>query len=402
MPVPITETTGTDCLLVVDPSESEVKALASMLGKIGFEILPALTGAQGIQMLHQRRPDLILLDLHLPDMDGFELCRRVQENPQWAEIPIIFLSADKDKNLVARALESGGVDYIAKPFHKQELLSRVRTHLMLKTSRDYARRLAQDKDETLSMISHHLQNHLVGMQMSAQFLLERAHASTDPKLRLMAENIRSSSGQMRAFLKAFLANAAADHGLNLRMEPVSLTDAAGRAIRQYEDTANAKDLVLRSCFPGDAMPVRADASALSQVLDNLISNAVKFSPQGREIQITVRNAQGKVEFHIQDQGAGFTAEDKARMFHRYARLSAQPTGGEPSTGLGLSIVKKLLDAMNGELICESTPGKGTTFIVRLPAAGERPSLPVGKNLFADLPAAAMAPQAPRPLGNLSV
>ena len=253
MTVPITETTGTDCLLVVDASEADISALTSMLGKVGFEILPALNGAEAIQMLGLRRPDLILLDLHLPDMDGFELCRRMQENSEWANIPIIFLSASEDKNLVARALESGGVDYITKPFHKQELLSRVRTQLMLKTSRDYARRLAQDKDEMLGMISHHLQNHLVGMHMSAQFLLERTEAKTDPKLKLMAENIRASSGQMRAFLKTFFANAAADHGLNLKLEVINLTDAVIRSLHQYEDPAKAKQLVLRACLPGEPM-----------------------------------------------------------------------------------------------------------------------------------------------------
>lgn len=381
MPVPITETTGTDCLLVVDANEADVAALASMLGKVGFEILPALSGAQAIDTLATRRPDLILLDLHLPDMDGFEVCRRIQENAEWAEIPVIFLSASEDKNLVARALESGGLDYIAKPFHKQELLSRVRTHLMLKTSRDYARRLAQDKDEMLGMISHHLQNHLVGMHMSAQFLLEMAQSTTDPKIRLMAENIRTSSAQMRAFLKAFLANAAADHGLNLQMEALNLADAVMRAMQQYEDAARAKNLVLRANLPSTALLVRADPTGLSQVLDNLLSNAVKFSPPGEEILVSVLMAQGNVEFHIQDHGEGFTEEDKSRMFRRYARLSARPTGGEPSTGLGLSIVKKLVHAMNGELICDSIPGKGTTFVVRFArAAADVPSLAGAQNL----------------------
>lgn len=371
MLAPITDTTGTDCLLVVSANKAEVTSLVSMLGKVGFEILPAPTGKQGIQMLAARRPDLILLDLHLPDMDGLEMCRLVQENSDWVDIPIVFLSQDQDKNLVARALESGGVDYITMPIHKQELLSRVRTQLMLKTSRDHARRIAQDKDEALGMISHHLQNHLVGMHMSAQMLLEHAQAETDPKLVLMAENIRSSSGRMRVFLKAFLANAAADHGINLRLEPVDLSHATSRVLQQYEDFARAKDIFLSSNISPQAM-VCGDVHALNQVLDNLISNAVKFSPHGKEILVVVRPAQDLFEFRVEDHGAGFTDADKAQMFRRYARLSAQPTGGEPSSGLGLSIVKKLVDAMHGELVCDSTPGVGSTFTVRLtPALGGR-------------------------------
>lgn len=360
----ITETTGTDCLLVVDANESDVKELASMLGKVGFEILHASSADQGMKMLSSRRPDLILIDLHLPDMDGFELCRHLQENPDYADIPIIFISANEDKNLVARALESGGVDYITKPFHKQELLSRVRTQLMLKTSRDYACRLAQDKDEMLAMISHHLQNHLVGIHMSAQFLLERAGASNDAKVHLLAENIRNSSGQMRAFLKTFLANAAADHVLHIQMEPISLTDAAIRALQQYEDAARAKEIKLSSQLPVEGVMVRADATALGQVLDNLISNAIKFSPPSTRVQVMVRGGSDFAECHVQDEGVGFTQEDKVRMFRRYTRLSARPTGGEPSTGLGLSIARRLVNAMNGELICESEFGKGSKFVVR--------------------------------------
>lgn len=371
MIAPITETTGTDCLLVVDANEAEANTLGLMLGKVGFEILPAPTGAAALKLLDIRRPDLILLNVHLPDMGGFEVCRRIQERPDWAEIPIIFLSDDKDRGIVARALESGGVDYIIKPFHKQELLSRVRTQLMLKTSRDYAKRLAQDKDEMLGMISHHLQNHLVGLHMSAQFLLDRAQTGTDPKLRLLAENIRSSSGQMRAFLKGFLANAAADHGLNIRLESVSLAHAAKRALQQYQDAAKAKEITLRAVIPEEGMLARADSSALGQILDNLISNAIKFSPPAKEILVTVQATPRYVEFRVQDHGVGFSEADKVRMFHRYARLSAKPTAGEPSTGLGLSIVKKLVQAMNGELICESTGQKGTTFMVRLAHAPER-------------------------------
>jgi two-component system sensor histidine kinase/response regulator len=113
--------------------------------------------------------------------------------------------------------------------------------------------------------------------------------------------------------------------------------------------------------------VWADGAALDQVLGNLLSNAVKFTPPGRRIEVTVQAAApGWVECLIHDQGPGFKEEDKAKMFRRYSRLSARPTGGEPSTGLGLSIVKTLVQAMRGGLTCESTPGEGATFILRLP------------------------------------
>jgi len=363
--------TATDCLLVIDDQEANIQVLGTMLGKLGFEILPATDGAQAIRRLNSRKPDLILLDLLMPGMDGFEICRQIQENPEWAEIPIIFLSASDDKNLIVRALESGGVDYITKPFNKLELVSRVRTHLMLKTARDYLKQLAQDKEELIGMISHHLQNHLAGMHMSAQNLMNHMRENADPKLRLMAENIQSSSSQMRAFLRSFLANAAADHSLNINLERISLTEAAARAVKRYGDAAKAKEISLQGNFSGEAAYVLADAAALDQVLDNLISNAVKFSPHGKEVSVLVERGLLHTECQIRDQGVGFTDDDKKQMFRRYARLSARPTGGEPSTGLGLSIAKKLMQSMNGELTCESKAGEGAIFILRLPVAPEK-------------------------------
>src|SRR5579871_1391768 len=145
-----------DCLLVVDDQVENIQVLGAMLGKLGFEILPATSATQALKHLSARRPDLILLDVLLPGVDGFDLCRQIQEHTQWSDIPIIFLSAADDKNLVVRALESGGVDYITRPFNKLELISRVRTQLMLKTARDHLKQLAQDKEELLGIISHHL------------------------------------------------------------------------------------------------------------------------------------------------------------------------------------------------------------------------------------------------------
>jgi two-component system sensor histidine kinase/response regulator len=119
-------------------------------------------------------------------------------------------------------------------------------------------------------------------------------------------------------------------------------------------------------LPEEPVVVRADRRALGQILDNLLSNAIKFSNEGRQITVTVQAMKHAAECLVEDEGPGFTAEDKTRMFRRYGRLSARPTAGEPSTGLGLSIVKKLVETMEGELTCDSVPGQGATFIVRLP------------------------------------
>lgn len=352
-------------ILVVDDQPANIQVLGSVLGKLGFEIIPASDGKTALKRMALRLPDLILLDLLMPEMDGCEVCRRVRENPDWKDIPVIFLSAADDKDFIVRALEAGGVDYITKPFNHGELVSRVRTQLALKSARDQLKQLAEDKDELLGILAHDLKNHLGGMQMSANVLRERLAKIGDEKQVLLCENICHSTGQLLAFVKEFLANSAAEHGLALKPEAVNLSDAVARAVQNYREVAGRKNLNIHMWLPGEEAVVLADRRALGQILDNLISNALKFSPPGKRIDVEVRTAGEFVECVIRDQGPGFTVEDQKRMFRRYGRLSARPTGNEPSTGLGLSIVKKLVQDLNGELLCDSTLGQGATFTVRL-------------------------------------
>jgi two-component system sensor histidine kinase/response regulator len=205
------------------------------------------------------------------------------------------------------------------------------------------------------------------MNMSAELLRNRIEHFRDERLTRLSENILRSGGQLLAFLKEFLANASTDNIFTPKLCVVNLVEIAGTVVQQYQETAQRKRLEIQTDFPAAAVNVLADASALDQALDNLLSNAVKFSSLDKKIFVSIRQAKGnRAECLVRDEGPGFSAEDKARMFRRYGRLSARPTGGEPSTGLGLSIVRKLVQAMNGELLCESNPGQGATFTICLP------------------------------------
>jgi two-component system sensor histidine kinase/response regulator len=356
-------------ILVVDDQEANVEVLVQMLGPLGFEIVPVTSGERALSELASFPADLILLDVLMPGMEGFEVCRRIRAQPQFLEIPIIFLSAADEKAFVVRALEAGAVDYVTKPFNQAELISRVRTHLSLKRARDRLTQLAEDKDELLGILAHDLKNHLGGMQMSAKLLHERAATTADPRLNRMATNILDASDQMFSFVKEFLANSAADRGLTLNIESVSLQRAAAAAAQRYAEAALRKSIRIIDDLPADSLMVQADRGALDQVIDNLVSNAVKFSPPGTSIWLSIGTPSDSfLEFRVRDEGPGCDAQDHAHMFTRYRRLSARPTGGEPSTGLGLSIAKRHVDAMGGFLVCESESGHGATFTVRLPLA----------------------------------
>ncbi len=210
-----------------------------------------------------------------------------------------------------------------------------------------------------------MNNHLGGMNMSAELLHEGIDHLKDDRLAKLSGNILRSTAQLLAFLKEFLANTAADHGFTPKPSALNLADVAAAVVQQYLEVARLKKIEIQADFATGETTVLTNASALNQVLDNLLSNALKFSPAKPAGFVLVRPLDQQVECVVRDEGPGFTIEDKAHMFRRYGRLSAHPTGGEPSAGLGLSIVRKLMQTMNGELSCESNPGQGTAFAIRL-------------------------------------
>ena len=367
VPVPASHVEGgTARILVVDDQPANVQIVGAVLGNLGHEIIPASDGATALKRVALRPPDLILLDLLMPGMGGCEVCLQLKGNPEWKDIPVVFLSAADDKDLIVQALETGGVDYITKPFNHAELISRVRTQLGLKAARDRLKQLAEDKDELLGILAHDLTNYLVGINLSAELMGRQIRGLNNERLAQLSDNTVRSSALALTFVKEFLANSATDHGFTLKPTAVNLSDRAAAVVGHHQEAARRKKITIKTDFPAGAVSALADPSALDQVLDNLISNAIKFSPSGKQLFVSVRTAGKHAEWVVRDEGPGFTAEDKARMFRRYGRLSARPTGGEPSTGLGLSIVRKLVLGMGGELLCESEAGEGATFIVRLP------------------------------------
>lgn len=353
-------------VLVVDDQPQNLQLIGDLLtAGTGCDVVTAGSGREALSVIGARPPDLILLDMLMPGLNGIETCLLIRERPAWTHIPIIFLSGADDKSLIVQALESGGVDYVVKPFSRAELLTRVRTHLALKGARDQLHALAEDKDELLGILTHDLKNHLGGMLMSAQLLQDRADRLPDDKSRRLVGNILESSTQMLAFVKEFLANAALERPRELHLQAVDLGDAVTLALRHYQLAAERKNLRLLWTPPAGSVTARAEPVALNQVVENLLSNAVKFSPPGKSITLSVAAGDNETIIRVADEGPGFTEADRGTMFRRYGRLSARPTGGEPSTGLGLSIVKKLVEHMQGDIRLDSAPGEGAVFTVRL-------------------------------------
>jgi two-component system sensor histidine kinase/response regulator len=350
-------------ILVVDDQAANIQTVGTLLNSMDYDVIAATSAAQAVQRLGVRIPDLILLDMMMPGENGLELCRRLQAEPRWADIPVIFLSAAGEIHLITSALEAGAVDYVTKPFHRAELLSRVRTHLTLKASRDQLRRVAEDKEQLLGLIAHDFKNHLAAMQLHSAYLNRHTVNLPEDAARCV-DIISREAGRMTECVKELLANEAASHQ-KLELENADLASLSASLAASFLPLAEAKRQTLSVSIPAQPLKAFTDPAAVRRVIGNLLSNAVKFTPPGGTVHFTVAAKNGGFDFVVSDSGPGFSGEDMAHAFTRYGRLSARPTGGETSTGLGLSIVKKLTDLMGGSVSLEST-GSGAVCSVYLP------------------------------------
>lgn len=362
-----TSDTSPPCILVVDDQEANIHTVGTLLRTLGCDVMPALSAEQALQRLAARKPDLILLDMMMPGVSGLDLCRRLKAKTQYEDIPVIFLSAAAEVELITASMEAGAVDYVTKPFHKAELLSRVHTHLTLQRNARELRQLAEDKDSLLALMAHDLQNRLAGMQMHTAFLTQQAEGIS-PAVQQCARAIAGESAAMAESVRETLANQRAAQG-SLHMEPLFIAPLLHDLVIRYQPLAERKQQQISLGPMPRNFRAMSDTGAVNLVLENLFSNAIKYSPPGGAIRLSAEATQDKVRIHVADQGPGFTTEDQLRLFTRYGRLSARPTGGEPSTGLGLHIAHSLVRRLGGTLTlstADHTPG--SIFTVELPAA----------------------------------
>lgn len=356
-------------ILVVDDEPKNVQVVGGLLLKHGHEVIAAGSGEEALAKLELAKPDLILLDVMMPGMTGFELCRIIQEKPELRDIPIIFLSAAADKSFVIEALQHGAVDYITKPFHSAELLTRVDLHSNLQKIR---RRLAQtitEKNRMLEIVAHDLKNPLNGIQFAALMLAEKS-TGENPQQDILLESIKDSATRAFEIISNLLATPGLDAAKSqIRKEPVCLKENALKALKSFEQHVRSKEIQLDLRVPENSVIVLGEDRTLRCCMENLISNAIKFSPKGASVRIQVVPEADAGEFRIEDQGPGFQAEEVDSMFEKFTRLSARPTAGEASTGLGLHIVHELISAMQGSVIYEKSRLGGACFTLKLPLAG---------------------------------
>lgn len=358
-------------VLVVDDQPANVRLVGTVLSDAGFDVMPATSGEQALARLQHAQPDLILLDMRMPGMDGFEVLERLRRDAALADIPVIFLTAAAERELVVEALDAGAVDYLTKPFVAEELVARVRAHALLKQYRDRLRKAIDEREHMTSVVAHDLKNPLFNISLSADMLAETAD---DPeKVRKMAGVIANSAKRALGFVERYLERRA---DIALRRGYAPKTHDGQLLVRTCcEDIeAHAAHKSQKLEYRMEAIdPVLADADAFGVAYGNLLSNAVKYSPPGATIDVIVGPGRpGTVRFTVADRGPGIDEAKREQLFKRFARLDAQPTGGESSTGVGLAAAFREAQWMGGELWHEPRNGGGSIFVLELPVAPAEP------------------------------
>ncbi|MDF1812616.1 MAG: hybrid sensor histidine kinase/response regulator [Verrucomicrobiales bacterium] len=352
-------------ILIVDDLEKNIQVAGATLTAFNYEIMVASNGEKAIERVSARKPDLILLDILMPGLDGFEVCAALKNNRETRDIPIIFLSANDDKNIVVRALESGGVDFITKPFNKAELIARVRTHMELKQARDALDMMVDKREEFIAMMAHDLKNPLSGIQFSSRLLGEMKDTLPESAVKL-ASSITEATDRTIELMQDFLNEIRESKTtFEVRVKNIDLIPVLRKVAQKFQATAGQKSIKINLDLPETAvMPVSGDTFAIGRVFDNLLSNAIKFTHPDSEVEIVTDIESRVVRFC--DRGPGLTEDDRKKLFEQYTRLSASPTGGETSTGLGLSISKRLCELMNATIEAEENrPEGGACFAVTL-------------------------------------
>ena len=361
-------------ILIVDDIPSNIQILAEAM-RYQYQIIFATTGQKAVELAtSEQELDLILLDIMLPDIDGYEVCRQLKVNPLTKEIPIIFITAKSDETDETKGFECGGVDYIIKPFKIPIVKARVHTQLELKKKRDMLEKMSsrleqlnQMKNKFLGIAAHDLRSPLGSVRGFARLLSEELEDTLADDQKEFLEIIYKQSNHMLALVNDLLDVAVIESGkLDLRIHQGNLIEMINNRIRLFQYQLKKKNIQISTQFE-DIPVIGFDQTRIAQVMDNLLSNAIKFSPQSETITVQVSYIQEKIRVDVIDKGAGISEEHQPHIFGAFQKFRNNQSGGEKSTGLGLSIVKRIIEAHHGTIEVESTKGKGTMMSFFLPA-----------------------------------
>ncbi|HQF40491.1 MAG TPA: hybrid sensor histidine kinase/response regulator [Opitutaceae bacterium] len=362
-------------ILVVEDDRVNARIIASILRPEGYVIAEAESGEAALATVPDFQPDLILLDVVMAGISGFETCRRLKADPATAATPVIFITAKNQSADIVTGLEAGGVDYVVKPFQPREMIARIRTHLQVRALLEHQERLIDDlskanaaKNHFLGIAAHDLRNPLTSIRGLSEFMLDGSSGELNEDQRAMLRSVHSATHVMLDLLNELLDISIIESGeMRLDLTPTNLADIVHDAVFLNGLTAARKQMKI-ACRPiKPTRPLVLDSRKIRQVIDNLLSNAIKFSPPGTTISVVFSEDATTQTVSVQDQGPGIPPDEMGMLFTSFGKTSVRPTGGEKSTGLGLAICRKIVEAHHGTIAAANREGGGAAFSVTLPA-----------------------------------
>jgi signal transduction histidine kinase len=362
-------------VLLVDDTQANLDVLTRILKPNGYKIAVAQNGEQALKITQHFHPDLILMDVMMPGLDGYETCKKIKEMEGLNDMPVIFVTAKNAPEDVLKGFQAGGVDYIGKPFNRDEVCARIGTHLRLRAYAQHLIEMNQQKNKFLGIVAHDLRNPISGIISLTKLILDgscgmQPNETMQEFLVLMGD----ASNNMLLLVNDLLDTSAIECGiLVLQKAPTPLRMLLNNRIEIIEMQAKNKEIQIHlDC--SDSLTADIDPNRIGQVIDNLLSNAIKFSPRQSSVNIHASQEGDSIEVRVNNPGPCIPQNELGQIFDSFKTLSTKATNQEKSTGLGMAIAKKIIETHDGQIWIESQPEQGTTVSFNLTVS------PLGSNL----------------------
>ena len=364
-------------ILIVDDVVSNVLLLKILLTNEKFQVCTANNGRMCIEMAKKEHPDLILLDVMMPDINGFDTAVVLKKDEETKDIPIIFLTALNTPQDLVHGFQVGANDFLTKPFNKEELVMRVTQQISLVAAKRIIEKqnaelkaTLSNRDKMYSVIAHDLRSPMASIRMVLNLVVQSASAETvGPELYMLLDQANRESEEVHDLLDNLLKWTKSQTGrLNVVLQELDLNDIVPGVVEIFDVIAQTKHITLELKKTDAPLKVTADNDMLKTVLRNFMSNAVKFSPENSTIQILMANEGDFARVSVKDQGVGIAADRLGSIFHKGE--TTYGTGGEEGSGLGLQLCQDFARKNGGDCYVESVEGEGSTFSFTVPLKKE--------------------------------
>lgn len=346
-------------ILIVDDEPTNLGLLHKILSNEGYKVLIAHNGLAAFEILKNQQVDLILLDILMPEMDGYKTSKLIRSDSNLETIPIIFMSALSDLNSKIKGFESGGVDYIMKPFQKEEILARISTHLILKKQRKELSEINANKDRLISVMSHDLRSPFMSLIEFGSLLANIDEEITPTEIREIGKKIYETGRSTLKLLENLLDWTRVQQTINdLELENLNLYDIVVEDLVLFKQQILHKGITIKNLV-NKSTEILSDEYLTHAIFRNIISNAIKFSNENGTIEINNEEFEKFIRIDFTDYGVGIEKDEYYKLFNLKEKISKPGTLGEKGSGLGLLLCKEFLNKMKGDIRITSEKDKGT-------------------------------------------